>query len=402
MLLSSQYPAAVRRNFYYDLVSGLFFGLYFGGINTFVLIQARRMGISPLWVSFLAALPSAWLLFSPLWTRLFGRMNPFTGILIFDGTSRLLLVLLLFSSNPVWYIFIFSLHYLVASVSATIYGNAMRLAYPSGARGQLMGWVRIGVSLTTIVSTSLAGMLLPVWGAQRFFAASAFLGFFSAFCFSRLKPAGVETIAEKAKTGRAFSFQVLRRNPDFCTFIVALFFVGMGNWVATPLYAIYQVDVLKLSDRFVSLMSVITSFSAVISYYIWGRYLDRRHPLTISTWLFFFHLFVPLIYFFSKKTWALSAIALIKGIVNAGGDLTLLNTVLGLAEGEEISSYMGIHIALQGARGMIGPFLGPLLLPVIDFRGVFLLTFLVTVIGVTLSLLRQRYRAEKNVPTRIG
>ena len=130
---------------------------------------------------------------SPLWVTLFGEKNPFQGILVFDGLSRLSLVFLLFSPSPGWYMIVFCFHYLLSSVSATIYGKAMRLAYPTGARGQLMGLVRIGVSLTAIVSASLAGILLPIWGVQRFFAFSALFGVLSAYSFGRLKPLGSET-----------------------------------------------------------------------------------------------------------------------------------------------------------------------------------------------------------------
>lgn len=389
MLLSGQYPSAVRRNFYYDLASGLFFGLYFGGVNNFILVQARRLGASPFWVSFLAALPCIWMICSPLWVTLFGEKNPFQGILVFDGLSRLSLVFLLFSSSPGWYMIVFCFHYLLSSVSATIYGKAMRLAYPTGARGQLMGLVRIGVSLTAIASASLAGILLPIWGVQRFFAFSAFFGVLSALSFGQLKPVGSETLLEKTLASSS-SFRILRDDPDFCNFMISLFLVGFGNWVATPIYVVYQVDVLKVRDGFISVMAIITSLSALVSYYVWGRHTDRHPPLVLSSWIFFFNLFIPFIYFLARSSWPLLLIAFIQGLLNAGGDIVTLNNVISFAGEENISSYMGVHIALLGLRGTIGPFLGPLLLPVLGLKGLFLLAFLLMVSGLLLNLLRLR------------
>lgn len=124
----------------------MLYGLFFGVIGPFVLVQARRLGATPFQVSFLAALPSIWMMLSPLWAALFGKRNPFQTVMLFDGIARLLLTSLVWRKSSNWYVFVFCLHYLFSAVSATVYGKAMRLAYPVESRGRLMGWVRVGSS----------------------------------------------------------------------------------------------------------------------------------------------------------------------------------------------------------------------------------------------------------------
>lgn len=392
--MNALYSPEVKRNFHFDLLAGVFFGLFFGAVNPFILVQARRLGATPFQVSFLAALPCIWMLFSPVWTALFGRKNPFRTVLIFDGFARLLLLLLLVDSSPGWYILLFSFHYLFSSVSATVYGKAMRLAYPTGTRGRMMGLVRVGNSIGMLLSAGLAGVLLPLWGVHRFFAGFAIFGVLSSVTFGQLKQAGNESPLEQSLTG-PLSLNVLRTDSEFRRYIFALFLVGLGNLMAMPIYALYQVDVLKFGDSFISVLAMVTSLSALVFYYIWGRFIDRRSSPELSIIIYFCNLFVPLIYLVTGNPWAFLLVAFIQGLLNAGFDLAALNNVIYFAKDREIGSYMAAHISLLGLRGTIGPLLGPFLMQTISAKGLFLLTFVLILAGFLHSLDFRRTVARK-------
>lgn len=359
----------------------MFYGLFFGVIGPFVLVQARRLGATPFQVSFLAALPSIWMLFSPLWAALFGKKDPFKGVMFFDGTARLLLLCLVLRETSNWYIFVFCLYYLLTSVSATIYGKAMRLAYPLESRGSLMGWVRVGSSLTQMISTFFAGFLLPLWGVQRVFALFAVFGVLSSLSFAHIKKVTEESPLEK-QLGKPSSLDVLRTDGEYRRYILSLFTVGLTNLISAPVYILFQVDFLKVSDSFVSILAILTSLTAVISYYFLGRCIDKYSAPDVTKKILLLNLGLHLIYLCTTSPWPLLAAALLQGIINAGHDLAALNGVIHYAKEKEISSYMAVHITLLGLRGTIGPLLGSFLLPLTSYNGIFLLAFAINLFGI--------------------
>ncbi|HHU50491.1 MAG TPA: MFS transporter [Firmicutes bacterium] len=359
----------------------MLYGLFFGVIGPFVLVQARRLGATPFQVSFLAALPSIWMMLSPLWAALFGKRNPFQTVMLFDGIARLLLTSLVWRKSSNWYVFVFCLHYLFSAVSATVYGKAMRLAYPVESRGRLMGWVRVGSSAMQMISTFLAGFLLPVWGVHKVFALFAVFGVLSSLSFARIKKITDESPLEK-ELNKPSSLDILRADREYRRYNLSLFSVGLANLMSAPVYVLFQVDVLKISDGFVSTLAILTSLTAVVSYFFLGRFIDRYSAPYVTERIFALNLGLHLIYLWAKSPWPLLIAALLQGIINAGHDLVVLNNVIHYAKEREISSYMAVHITFLGLRGTIGPLLGSFLLPLLSFKGIFFLALIINCFGI--------------------
>lgn len=291
-----------------------------------------------------------------------------------------MLVFLVVNRSPRWYLSVFTVHYFFASISATIYGKAMRQAYTPEIRGTLMGWVRVGSALAQIISTAVAGILLPVMGVQPLFAMLAVFGIFSAITFGRLRQAVFESPAAAPKNSS--TFQVFRGDSQYRRYMIALFFFGLAVTLSLPAYPLYQVDQLKVSDSFVSLFWMIISLAALIFYFLAGRWIDRYSPLKLSFFVFAANLGIPVIYFCSGNQWPLLLVAVLQGIVNAGIDLAALNCVIRMAKEGEINSYMAVHIYLLGVRGTLGPLLAPFLIQLLSFKGFFILIVLLTLAGV--------------------
>jgi MFS transporter, DHA1 family, staphyloferrin B biosynthesis exporter len=370
----------VRHNFKCDLWAGIFFGLFFGGLNSFIFVQARRLGATTFEVGLLAALPSVWLMLSPVWAKKFAHENPYKMVFLADGISRAFIFLLLFSISAHWYILLFALHYFMASISLTVYGKAMQVAYPAEIRGTLMGWVRVGSSLAQIISIIIAGILLPIWGVKYLFPFLTIFGICSAISFRRIKQVVPETPRNPGP--RVSAIDIFKTDHQYRRFIIALFFVGLATAISLPAYTLFQVDTLKVSDGFISTFAMIIFCSSLIFYYIGGRLIDRFSPLRVTLVVFSINLGIPLIYFFTSNQWPLLFIALLQGVVNAGIDLVIFNCVLCMAKEGEINSYMAVNIYLQGIRGTIGPLLAPLLIQSITYKGLFMVVLAFNLIGV--------------------
>jgi MFS family permease len=375
-----QIKRQVRHNFKCDLGGAIFYGLFYGGLNSFILVQARRLGATAFEVGLLAALPSIWLMLSPVWAKRFASKNPFKMVFFGDGISRALIVLLLFSVSVHWYLILFTMHYFFASISATVYGNAMQQAYPAETRGTLMGWVRVGSALAQIISIVVSGILLPIWGVGYLFPFLALFGVGSALMFSRMKRAmQAEPDHEGPKISAA---QIFKTDHDYRRFVVALFFFGLAWSTALPAYPLFQVDALKVSDGFIATFSTIVLCSSLFFYYIGGRLIDRYSPLKVMMGIFLVNLLIPLAYCFTTNQWPLLFIALMQGVVNAAIDLVIINCVLCMTKKGEINSYMAINVYLQGLRGTIGPLLAPCLIHLFGYKGLFIIVFAINLVGV--------------------
>lgn len=370
----------VRHNFKCDLGAGIFFGLFYGGLNAFILVQARRIGATTFEVGLLAALPSVWLMLSPVWAKKFAHENPYKMVFLADGLSRAFIFLLLLNTSAHWYLALFALHYFCGSISATVYGNAMRGAYPAEIRGTLMGWVRVGSAFAQIISIIITGVLLPIWGVRFMFPFLALFGIASSLSFRRMKHAINEP---PRKLGPKISVLAIFKNDHpYRQFILALFFFGLATATSLPAYPLFQVDTLKVSDGFISTYSAIIYCSSLIFYYMGGLLIDRHSPLKVMMGVFVVNLAIPLAYCFSTNQWPLLFIALLQGVVNAGLDLVTLNCVLCMAKEGEINSYMAVNVYLQGVRGTVGPLLAPALIQYLSYKGLFIVVFALNLIGV--------------------
>jgi Arabinose efflux permease len=370
----------VRHNFKCDLWAGICFGLFYGGLNSFILVQARRIGATTFEVGLLAALPSVWLMLSPVWAKKFSQENPYKMVFLADGISRAFIFLLLLNSAPHWYLFLFALHYFFGSISATVYGNAMRGAYPPEIRGTLMGWVRVGSAFAQIISIIVTGILLPLWGVRFMFPFLAIFGIASSVSFRRMKQAIRESPRKPGPKVSALA--IFKGDHRYRRFIVALFFFGLATATSLPAYPLFQVDALKVSDGFISTYSVIIYGSSLIFYYMGGLLIDRHSPLKVMMGVFAVNLVIPLVYCLTTSQWPLLFVALLQGVVNAGLDLVTLNCVLCMASAGEINSYMAINVYLQGVRGTVGPLLAPFLIQFFAYKGLFIIVLALNAIAI--------------------
>ncbi len=379
----------VRHNFKCDLAAAIFFGLFYGGLNAFILIQARRIGATTFEVGLLAALPSVWLMLSPIWAKMFDKENPFKMVFLADGTSRAMILLLLISATAHWYLAFFALHYFFGSISATVYGNAMRKAYPAEIRGTLMGWVRVGSALAQVVSIIITGMLMPKWGVGFLFPFLALFGIASAVTFRGIRPAIPDQ--PRALGPKISAWTIFKSDHHYRRFILALFLFGLATATSLPAYPLFQVDALKVSDGFISTFSAIIYCSSLIFYYLGGYLIDRYSPLKVMMGVFLVNIGVPLMYCFVNTQWPLLFVGLLQGIVNAGLDLVTLNCVLCMAGQGEINSYMAVNVYLQGLRGTLGPLIAPLFIQFLGYNGLF-----IVVLGLNLIAVWQLFPLVRN------
>lgn len=384
----------VKRNYYWDLAAAIACGVFLGAINPFILVQARRIGCSPHEIALLAAAPFIGMIFSGFWTGLTDLSRPVRSVSLWDGLARLVLLLLVLLPNKSSFIVIFLFYYLLTTISPPAYATAMRAAYPDGTRGRLMGAVRVGSSLAALLAAWAGGVLLTPWGPYRFFAFSAIFGLLSSIFFRQVREVvPVETVQKRMKWRETLN--VFRGDHAFRQYIIAFFVFGFSNIMAVPVYVLYQVDKLQITNEFVSLMAFIASLMSLAFYYIGGRFMDRKGPVKITMVLYAFNMIIPLVYLLSRSVWPLIIVAAVTGVMNAGLDLSALANTMHYAGKKSVAPYFAIHITLLGVRGTLAPLLGPFLVGHLSYPGFFLVVFIINGIGLWMATRVLRYKQMK-------
>ncbi len=155
--------------------------------------------------------------------------------------------------------------------------------------------------------------------------------------------------------------RVLRQDPDYARFMLSMFILGTGNLMLTaPL-------TLTLSDEFglgsLGCMIVASSLPYLtipVAIPFWSRLLSRRHIVgfrAVHSWVFVASQSVILVAAATRTLELMYVGAVLQGVGFAGGSLAWNLGHLDFAPPHKSAQYMGVHVTLNGIRGIIAPFL---------------------------------------------
>jgi MFS family permease len=393
-------PETTLRAWRWDILTGLFAGLYQGCIWTFVARVARAdLHATDHQMGWIAAAPALGYVFATIWARQMDGRSKLPFVYWTWLFSRGLFLLAPFFNTTLRFVALVSLTPFVFSISTPAYAAVMKDIYPDAHRGRLMSFVRMLMSGATLVAALVTGRVLDHgldW--HIVFSVGGFFGMLSALTFSRIPvPPTVETDEPKLSTRHfvADTLDILRRNPGFRWFTASVFVSGFGNLVATTLYPIYQVDRFHITNTQVANMQNISSIATIIGFFFWGTFLDRRGPLTTVLICVGINLASPIIYAEAQGVGLLYFAAIAMGLCVSGIDLAYLNTTLLFAERGKAAQYQALHSSFFGIRGSIAPHCA---IPLMRFLGpqrAFLASFVVILCGVGLQLISMHdYRKQ--------
>jgi MFS family permease len=395
-------PPQTRTAWKWDLATGWLAGFYQGCVWTFVFRVARaELHASSAQMAWISAAPAVGFIFSAVWARqMEGRAKlPFCYWTWTAARGMFLLAPLIQTREQ--FVLLVCLTPLLFSVSNPAYTAVMKDIYPDAHRGRLMGAVRVVANLMTLLTALGVGWLLDrhylEWRAV-FFAGGA-IGIVSAWCFSRIPippPSGDEARISTA----AFVWDTLRilwRNPGYRWFTASVFVSGFGNLMATTLYPIYQVDVFHVTYKDVAALQNVYSIAVILSFFVWGAFLDRRGPLATVLLAIGINLTAPLFYAIAQPPGLtfLYGAAVANGLAMAGVELGYLNTTLLFAEPGRAAQYQALHSSFFGIRGSLAPHCAIPLRHGVGWRAAYLISFAVISAGVGLQMISMRdYRRQ--------
>jgi len=385
----------VRANFRIDAFSGVCAGVYLGVIVSFLPVVIRRMGGSTEDVALVVAGPFVGHLLSPFFGYLLARFRP-VRISAFTSTlSRsIFLVGVLLAATPFALALVSVVTWVIAVANMASYATLMQGIYPDSERASAMGKVRIGASIASIASATLAGLVIDSVPATFVFAAAAIASIPGALAFGRIRhdpPAVAPPRHRPSRIARdVWSDRRFRR------LLLSFTIFGFGNLMNAALYPILLVDHFNAPTSFVGFMTALQAGSAVIAYYVWGRFIDRGSSLRLTVVNTALVLLMPLGYLLAPGTVFLLPVAIVAGITNAGGDITFFTNIVQLAPRGRVGDYAVAQSSLMGIRGTIAPFAASALLTTFPAQTVMVFAMGLMVSG--LVVMDRAVRAATSAP----
>jgi MFS transporter, DHA1 family, staphyloferrin B biosynthesis exporter len=384
-----------KRNFILDFYSAAFYGLYDGLLFPFIAVIALRLGASNFEVGLLSAAQNASLLLSFYWGSLVQGKRLMPYVMWPNLIGRGVLLLMLFVDAPLPYVALIIAFWLTSSAGSAPYAGLIEKIYPTVYRGRLLGYVRVIMALCHLITVAMAGMLLDIGGHKLTLPLAAVFGLISTIVFTRVTEPPAAPVVGIRRMGLAEQLGLLMNDKVFLMWEIGFMVFGIGNLVLAPLYPIFQVKYLGLTNIQVSMVSSLWTVAWMVAYAVWGSVIDRKNPGTVLIIAVFFYGLTGLSYWAGRSFYAVLLAALFAGTAEAAFDVGWMSQCLRLAPGRA-SVYSGIHLTVLGVRGLVGPFLGTALLGWIGLTNAVLTGALMVLCGIVplLFAYRRQIREE--------
>ncbi len=365
-------PARVRRNFRIDTFSAICGGVYIAVLVTFMPIVVRRLGGSTTDVAIVVAAPFVGHLLSPLSAYL---LHGLPLVRVVAGTVTLaratFLAGVLVAATPLMLAITTVAFFVISVANIGAYTALMHGIYPDRERAQAMANVRIGAAITGIAAAAVAGTFIDVIPASWVFAAAALVGLPGAIAFFWVRYDG--TPKPPARRSLPDIARDVWSDHKYRRLLLSFTVFGIGNLMNVAVYPILLVDHFNASNSFIGAMTAVSSGTMVVAYIIWGRMIDRGSSIRLTLVNTVVTLLVPIGYIAAADVWLLIPVAIVAGIVNAGGEITFFTNIVQIAPRDRIGEYATAQSLLMGLRGTAAPFIAAALLGVADPRVVLLI-----------------------------
>lgn len=383
MLFRKHIPSEIHRTYNLDFVSGIFSGLSLGLTVPFFAVIARRIGATPTQIAFMAAAPFVSAFFALYWAHLAERTTKKRHIFYAGMFSRAFLFGMLFIWAPFPFVIVVFISQFLTSLVIPAYAGIMNEIYPDAHRGKAMGYVRVGALCAMMIATYFGGRWLDAGSFiyRWAFPLGAIFGMAASYTFWRIEVAEKKNASAEAGFDITEIWRIFKGNSFYRNFELSYFIFGFGNLMSLPIYPLFVVDVLKLSNFTVGKLAAFSSIVSILGMIFWGRQIDKKGPFRLLGRNLLLISLIPALYCISRGVSTLYIANFFLGATFAGLELLMIATIIGISQGTNVPKYMACHTTFMGVRGTIAPFAGIALSHIIGLRGVFLVSTILIIIG---------------------
>jgi MFS family permease len=265
---------ALGRNLALDLVAATGVGVTMALITALLPTIARRGGLEPIGLSFLAAAPFVANLLSAFAGRFGPRSAAQMSLLRGAGAASLLLLFVL-PTAPVMIAVAF-VFWISMAFGGPFHLRLWGAMYPARLVGRMVGFIGMGRAAAGALAAFGGGLIADRLGGPSAVAVAGVVGVVCALAYAGLRSRSAERPPSFSARG---SIQALRERPLLGKVALAQGFYGGGLIAAVPLYALVHVDRLDLNLTDVGVIGILAAVSTTVSFPIWGAVADRHGGL---------------------------------------------------------------------------------------------------------------------------
>jgi MFS family permease len=351
------------------------YGVLSGVTTTFTSVYALRYGASDLHIGLLSSLPAlANVIFQIPAARLVERQSQRRSIVLISGLlMRLPALFLAFvpwlpaglrGASTVWISF---LGMIPAALGVVSFTALLAEVVSPQERARVVSMRNALLAAATTISVGVAGESLErlpfPFSYQLIFVLAFLSSLVSLFYLGRVVTPWVE------RPPRAKSHSVPRPSPvrtlrailshrEYTAFTVGAFVYHWGLHFPIPLYPIFRVRVLGLSESWIGTLAMLESAVTIISYYAWGRVAQRRGSRPVLLLGVLLVCAYPMGMALSRSCWSLLPVVIVAAIAGPAFNLGLFNGLLDVAPAQRRTTYVAAFNTLMNVAAFISPLLG--------------------------------------------
>jgi len=366
-------PLMSRPTFRYDVMNAVFLGLAAGIMSpNFAQFFARKSLHAPKWL--VASIVSLWAL-----GNLFGTfIGPYlqrrrrirygvTARYVIAGVMLAIAALPVDGGSAVPFVALMLVPFMLNAVILNVRSGLLHTNYPADMRGQIFSRRFIIVSGATISAAALAGWAMDFWpwAHAMVYPVGAVCMVGSGLSYGRIRVRREASLrrASRAEGFHLFEgFRLLVEDRQYGRFMLWQMVSGAGALLSFPVIPLALADVFDASyTSGMTALSVVPMSMALVTTLWFGRMFDRVsitrfRAIGAAAWS---AMRTVVFIGFLTRSWAcIIAAAVIDGVARAMGGLAFTIGHTHFAQPHRSQAYMGIHMTLQGLRGLTMPFVG--------------------------------------------
>lgn len=343
-----------------------------GIAGTYATPFALAMGANNAEVGFLNSIPSLFsTLFQPFVSKYIKKIGRKSVCESLSFAQKLLFIPVIFIPffflNEGVFIFILlsTLSSIFLSFANTAWSSWMGSIVPEKIRGSYFGQRNMIQSISSFITTLLAGWIL---GLMNNFFGFSFV-FFLAFVFGLLSYFYLTKIpnAEHKKTERKSRLNILKSVSDFKKyrnfkpFKRHMTLVNFAVNLASPFFTVYMLSVMNIGYEWYGIVAASEILARILMQRYWGVLSDKFGDRSVMSLCNILIVFYPFLFLFVRNPFHLILVSLFSGVAWSGFDLTSFNYLLDVTPSEKRYSYISEYKLETGIALFLGPLLGGLI-----------------------------------------
>ncbi len=380
----SDIPEKYRSNFtnlYFDIA---WYGVLSGTVVNFLNVYATRLGASGLQIGLLTAMSAVVNLFLAIPAGHWISKRP-TGHAVFWSSVVFRIGYLFFIPLPwlfnnqgqIWALIILTFLMAIPLTPLGVGFNALFAeAVPDRFRAQVAGTRNVTFAIAYMLTSLIAGYILKnsafPGGYQIIFVIGAFGAAMSSYHIYRLKPVQDDTaplptpptIDPGLPTESPRSITALLRldiwNTHFKNVLLALFFFQFIHYLSSPLYPLYNVNVLKLNDSHIGNGTAFYYLTVLIASTQLGKIVQKYGHKKVTGWGVGGMATYPIMLAFAQNVWHFYALSFLGGFLFAMVNGAYANYMLENIPSDDRPSHLAWYTIVFNFALLTSSIVGPL------------------------------------------